>query len=322
MDPTEAISRLSLVTVTNAKDLRLIKALPIPGFSASNVSQCSVDFSLDGRLLAGVCYKNTAPLWEAESGALRFELLKSPEHLVASSFSPDGNTLAFGGFSGKIMLFDTGSGEPAREFPALASAVWELDFSPAGDRLVSASLNSGVQLWELATGEAVWSYGAKERKRVLSVAYAPDGKTIACGMLSGGVVVLDARSGQVVRTMPVEQHVGDVAFSPAGDRLAAGSDDHLIRLWKTGDYSLLNKLKGHTDFVNGIAYSPDGSLLVSGSHDKTVGVWEVQDGRLLMSLAGHEGVVLRVAVNALGTLIASISWDGTVRLWGVVKPGG
>jgi WD40 repeat protein len=317
MKPSETLPELQAVSISNAKNLQLLKTLPISGFSPSQVSQCSVDFSPDGSLLAGVCYKNTAPLWEARSGKLLFELLKSPEHIVAASFSPDGKTLAIGGFSGKIALYDTGNGQSVGQFSAIPSAVWELSFSPAGDQLASASINSGVQLWERATGAVMWSYGVKERLRVLSVAYAQDGKTIACGMLTGGVVLLDARSGQVVRTLPVKDHVGDVRFSPAGDLLAAGSDDNLIRLWKTADYSLVNTFEGHSDFVNGVAFSPDGKLLVSGSHDKTLGVWDVSNGKLLKTLNGHEGVVLRVAVNAGGTVIASISWDGTVRLWGV-----
>jgi WD40 repeat protein len=146
MNASETFPELQPVSITNAKDLRLLKTLSIPGFSASNVSQCSVDFSPDGRLLAGVCYKNTAPLWEAQSGKLLFELLKSPEHMVAVSFSPDGKLLAMGRFSGKIALYDTSSGELIRSFPMLPSAVWELDFSSAGDRLASASIYSGVQL--------------------------------------------------------------------------------------------------------------------------------------------------------------------------------
>jgi WD40 repeat protein len=317
MIPTETLARLQPINRSNAKDVQLLKTLPMPSFKASNLSQCSVDFSPDGRLLAGACYQNTAPLWEAQSGKLLFELMKSPEHTTAVSFSPDGKLLAVGGYSGKIALYDTGSGELMRSYSSLPSAVWELDFSPAGDRLASASFNSGVQLWESASGVQLWNYGGKERQRALSVAYAPDGKTIACGMLSGGVVLLDAKTGQVSRTLPVQEHVGDVAYSPAGDLLAAGSDDNLIRMWKTTDYPLLQTMQGHSDFVNGIAFSPDGKLLVSGSHDKSLGVWDASTGKLLKSLAGHEGVVLRVAVNPSGTLIASISWDGTVRLWGV-----
>jgi WD40 repeat protein len=301
----------------SAGGLRLLQTLPIPGFSPGRLSQCSVAFSSGGRLLAGVCYNNTAPVWEVPSGRLLFELLAEPEQLTAVSFSPDSRRLATGSYSGQVRLYDTATGGLLSELPALRSAVWELDFNPAGDRLAAASIASGVQVWQQPGGASLWSYGDKQRLRVLSLAYAPDGKTIACGMLSGGVVLLDAQNGDVVSTLPVDTHVGDVSFSPDGSLLSAGSDDNLIRIWRTLDYKLLQTLHGHSGFVNGVAFSPDGALLASGSHDKTVGVWEVSSGRRLATLAGHEDTVLRLAFNPQGTLIASVSWDGTVRLWGI-----
>jgi pimeloyl-ACP methyl ester carboxylesterase len=177
-----------------------------------------------------------------------------------------------------------------------------------------------MHLWNIASGEPLWNYGEKDMLRVLSVDYYPTGETIAYGTLSNGVMILNAQTGQPIKSLPIAAPVGDVAFSPDGQWLAAGSDDNKIRLWRTADYELVKTLEGHTHYVNGIAFSPTerGRLLVSGSHDKQVGIWDVQSGQLLKLLDGHEGAVLRVAMNSSGTLIASISWDDTVRLWGVV----
>lgn len=307
------------ITLANAKDVRLLRTLPIPDFATSSISQCSVDFSPDERLLAGVCYKNTGPVWDVPSSRLLFSLMKSPSHEVAVSFSPDGKVIAMGGYSGKIELYDTTMGELSRTFNTLPSAVWELDFSPSGDKLASASFYSGMHLWDIANSEPLWNYGEKDMLRVLSVDYHPTGETIAYGTLSDGVMVMDAKTGQPIKHLPITAPVGDVAFSPDGRWLAAGSDDNKIRLWRTADYELLKTLEGHAHYVNGVAFSPAerGNLLVSGSHDKKVGIWDVQSGQLVKWLEGHEGAVLRVDINASGTLIASISWDGTVRLWGV-----
>jgi pimeloyl-ACP methyl ester carboxylesterase len=269
-------------------------------------------------MLSGVCYKNTASVWDVSSGRLLFSLMKSPSHEVAVSFSPDGKVIATGGYSGKIGLYDSTTGELIRTFNTLPSAVWELDFSPSGDKLTSASFYSGMHLWDIANSEPLWNYGEKDMLRVLSVDYHPTGETIAYGTLANGVMIVDAKTGQPIKHLPITAPVGDVAFSPDGRWLAAGSDDNKIRLWRTADYELVKTLEGHTHYVNGVAFSPDGSLLVSGSHDKKVRIWDVQSGQLVKLLDGHEGVVLRVDMNSSGTLIASISWDGTVRLWGVV----
>ncbi len=314
-----SFAQLAPITFANAKDVRLLKTLPIPDFAVSSLSQCSVDFSPDGKLLSGVCYKSTVPIWDVSSGRLLFTLVKSPVQAVAVAFSPEGKTLAMGDYSGKTGLYDAATGALIRTFKPLSSAVWEIDFSPAGDRFASASFYTGLHLWDVASDEPLWNYGEQDRLRVLSVNYHPSGETIASGTLAKGVMILNAKTGQSIKTLPIAVPVGDVAFSPDGQWLATGSDDNKIRLWRTSDYELEKTLAGHTHYVNGVAFSPDGRWLVSGSHDKTVGLWDVQSGQLIKLLDGHDGVVLRVAVDPAGTRIASISWDGTVRLWGVER---
>ena len=259
------------ITFANAQDVRLLKTLPIPEFTASSISQCSVDFSPDGVKLAGVCYKNTAPVWDVSSGRLLFSLAESPSHTVAVSFSPDGKTIAMGDYAGRIGLYSVATGEFIQAFNPLSSAVWELDHSPSGDKLASASFYSGMHLWDITNREPLWNYGEKDRLRVLSVDYDPTGETIACGTLSNGVMIVNAKTGQRIKHLPLPVPVGDVAFSPDGRWLAAGSDDNKIRLWRTSDYEL-KTLEGHTGYVNGVVFSPDGRLLVSGSHDKQVGI--------------------------------------------------
>ncbi len=309
---------LQPITNANAQNIQLLKTLQIPEFARSAISQASVDFSPDGRLLSGVCYQNTVPVWEVESGRLLFTLLQFPAHEVAVSFQPNGHLVAIGGFSGKIELYDTATSTFFGSTSTLPSPIWDLDFSPIGDKLASANFSSGVHLWDVAGLEPLWNYGEKDRLQVLSVAYQPTGETIACGTLTDGVLVLNAEMGELLWDSPISTPVGDVAFSLNGQLLASGSDDFKIRLWRTSDEQLLATFTGHSHYVNGVAFTPDGSLLVSGSHDRKVGIWDVQSGQLLKMLDGHQDVVLRVAVNSSGTLIASISWDGTVRLWGVV----
>jgi WD40 repeat protein len=317
--PTSTVESAQLVPITlaNAKDVRLLQTLPIPDFAVSSLSQCSVAFSPDGEMLSGVCYKSTVPVWDATSDRLVFSLAKTPVHAVAVSFSPDGDLIAVGDYSGKISSYSTMSGELIRSFDPLPSAVWDVDFSPDGERLSSVTFFSGMQLWDVSTGRQLWSYGDKDRLRVLSTSYHPAGATIAYGTLAKGVLILKAETGDLIKNLPIAEPVGDVAFSPDGQWLAAGSDDNQIRLWRTSDYELAKTLTGHTHYVNGIAFSPDGRLLVSGSHDKQIGIWDVQSGQLTKWLAGHEDEVLLVAVDPAGTHIATISWDGTVRLWGL-----
>jgi len=318
---------LQAITTANAGKIQLLKTLPIPGFKTSALSQCSIAFSPDGKLLSGVCYQNTIPVWEAQSGQLLRSLESSPVHEVAVAFSPDGKQIATGGFAKNIRLWDSATGQLIRTIDPLSLPIWELAFSPNGNRLALANFNrssassdtSGIHLWNASNGELLWGYKDDDKRLlVLSVDYSPDGKTLAYGTFDSALI-LDAEEGTLIKLLPIPNHVGDLTFSLDGKLLATGSDDYKIRLWGTSNYELLSTLEGHKNYVNGVAFSPDGKLIVSGSHDQKVGIWDVKSGQLLNMLEGHKNAVLRVAINPAGTMIASISWDGTVCLWGVMQ---
>ena len=315
---------LQVIIASNAEQVQLLKTLQIPGYKTSTLSQCSVVFSPDGKVLSGVCYRNTIPIWDVQSGQLLRSLESSSVHEVAVAFSPNGKQIATGGFADNIRLWDLATGQLIQTIDALTPPVWELAFSPNGDSLASAnfnrsSLSPSIHLWNTTNGELLWDYKDDDKRLiVLSVDYSPDGKTLAYGTFDSALI-LDAEKGTLIASLPIPNHVGDLAFSPDGKFLATASDDRKIRIWETSNYELQSTLEGHTHYVNGVAFSPGGKLIVSSSHDDTVGIWDANTGQLLNMLDGHENAVLRVAVNPTGTLIASISWDGTVRLWGITQ---
>ena len=65
--------------------------------------------------------------------------------------------------------------------------------------------------------------------------------------------------------------VNCIAYSPDGQHIVSGSDDHTLRIWdaETG-VAVGQPLKGHTDWVRSVAYSPDGQHIVSGYQDATL----------------------------------------------------
>jgi WD40 repeat protein len=73
---------------------------------------------------------------------------------------------------------------------------------------------------------------------VQSVAFSPDGKTLASGSEDQTVKLWNICTGQCVQTLQGHTHwVQSVAFSRDGKTLASGSWDGTIKLWdvKTGD---------------------------------------------------------------------------------------
>ena len=128
--------------------------------------------------------------------------------------------------------------------------------------------------------------------RVYSVAYSPDGKTIASGSGDKTVRIWNGQTGSPLQTLT--GHTGgvdSVAYSPDGKKIAGGGYDGKIRIWdvETGaPLRTLSDWQHGSGRVYSVAYSPDGKTIASGSDDTKIRIWNERDTRApLLTLTGH-----------------------------------
>jgi WD40 repeat protein len=203
----------------------------------------SVAFSPDGKILASGSADNSIILWDvATAQPIGQPLTKHTDNVWSVAFSPDGKILASGSADNSIILWDVATAQPIGQ-PLIGHTdiVTSVAFSPNGKILASGSGDTTVILWDIstvlntsmATSQSILQRLAGHTDVVYSVAFSPDGKTLASGSADNTIILWDVTTAQPIG-QPITGHTKglfSVAFSPDGKTLASGSADNSIILW-------------------------------------------------------------------------------------------
>jgi WD40 repeat protein len=130
----------------------------------------------------------------------------------------------------------------------------------------------------------------------------------------GQVELWNTATGEIVSALATNTIALSVAFSPRGDRIAAGTDKG-VRLWCANsgkDESAI--IEGAGGAARGVSFSPDGERLASVGEDGTIRLWHLSQPQPRTVYRGREKAVC-VAFDPSGMRIASGGADGTVKLW-------
>ena len=277
-----------------------------------------VAFSADGKLLASGSSDNSIILWDVTSRQRIGQPLSGHSGSISSlAFSPDGKTLASSSEDG-IILWDVASHQPIGQ---PLSGHSELEFSPDGKTL--ASSGDGIVLWDVASRQPIGQPLGGDSGSVLSVAFSPDGKMLASGMVDSTIILWDVASrqpiGQPLHVSGNSSFISSVAFSPDGKTLASGSDDGTIILWDVASPQPIGqRLSGTFAVIANVAFSPDGRTLVSGSSDENIILWDVASRQPIgQPLSGFTNYAPNnVAFSPDGKTLAS-GKENSVILWNI-----
>ena len=243
--------------------------------------------------LAAACARHTSQSPSTDSQKRPVVQTGHSSTVRSVAFSPDGKTLASGSLDNTVKLWDVSTGTELRTLEGHSAEVLSVAFSPDGKTLASGSRKGTIKLWDVSTGTELRTLtpmakylirtrpGASDENgfaAVFSVAFSPDGKTLASGSEDNTVKLWDVSTGAELRTLTGHsESVESVAFSTNGKILVSGSLDKTVKLWDVSTGTEVRTLR-HSDFVRSVAFSPDGKILASGSDDETVKLWNVSTG--------------------------------------------
>lgn len=204
--------------------------------------------------------------------------------------------------------------------PIYAAAV-----TPDG-RYVACGRSNQIFIYNVATGELVTrltdpalvdgelykNRGVAHLDLVQSLAFSPDGQTLASGGFREAKLWRRADNVKLAEVAAGGPAVRALAVSADGKLAATGDASGAIKLWDAASLKEPKVLSGHASAVTGIALL-DGGKLVSVSEDKTVRVWNVADGAELTKFEAPAAGTSLVVIP--GGQVATGHADNLIRRW-------
>ncbi len=176
--------------------------------------------------------------------------------------------------------------------------------------------------WDLKTGKALRVI-RKHRLAIWSVAFAPDGKTVASGGDDGDAKIWNIITGEL--RCDLVGHTACVhSISFSADQTAVvttgGYTDTTMKVWdaRTGKLRRSFQFPQKRQYVtHKAALYPDGGTAVVGTSDKPLRFFRIASGEELEPLEGHADCFASVVISRDGKTLASGGGndDKTIRVW-------
>jgi WD40 repeat protein len=204
-----------------------------------------VEFSPDGKYLAGGEKDGRVRVWDAATGEVKAELKGSAKEVIALTFSADGKTLASGDAfePGEIRLWDWAAGKQKKRLKGHPDGVLTVEFTQDGKSLLSAGLDGTVKVWEVATGKEKVLYKGRDQAAPWGT-ISPSGRTAAWS--SGrppadkdkdkdkkpdAVTVYNLVTGKELASLKHADTVLFLTFTAGGNSLVTICQDGTVQVW-------------------------------------------------------------------------------------------
>jgi len=259
----------------------------------------------------GISYRSGNQLetrvYDAQTGKPAGATLDPGGILIDAAFSPDGKQVATAsstgrtplernhvlfapdGRGGNVQIWDWKTGKRLIGPIPTPGEPRGLAFRPDGSMLAIVCADYRVLLVEPKTGTIRHRLDPGLRTRPNNAnqwqsngeaRFSLDGRFLVTWEMTSHVHVWDPDHGRLLHTLPHNERVHHVSFTPTAPELAAtagwGSE---ARVWSLSSGKLLASLK-HPQWVAQLLFSPDGKELITSAADGLLRTWDWQTGKL------------------------------------------
>ena len=309
LSPTRA-ARQQLVRIAEnlRQKIEFSASLDIISGTSSRTSTITSATMDGGTFIVGTS-EGKIKAWFHRGGEKRFEKKITGSSVSALAISR--KRFVIGSSDGSIILVDR-NGKEQRRFREGGSYVTAL---AATDDLLIVASGATAKVWNLNSigDEPTVLYQDASREPITSLAISADAEFAVIGSANNTARLWSLKAGSKIGEVVANEAVLDVAITPDGKKIAAGTANGSVALFSEAGTNeiTLNPLER----VTSVALSNNGKFVIAGTDQGFIHLVHLTSG-LRRSFSAHSSKIISVSTDpAQPNEFISSSADGTVKVW-------